>query len=104
MKLPRHPHSPTHQRHLQSLRTRETSSPKTPQRSETPPSQTETMTSQAADQLLGQAAYDAYCMQAGGRSLATGDDLPLWADLDSKFHDAWVAAARAVEALVREPS
>jgi len=60
------------------------------------------MTSQAVDELLGQAAYEAYCTQTGGRSLATGDDLPLWDVLESKYKDAWVAAARAVEALVGE--
>lgn len=55
---------------------------------------------QARDQQLAQAAYEAYVMQTGGRSLATGDDLPPWEALESKYHDAWIAAARAVEAVV----
>jgi hypothetical protein len=58
--------------------------------------------SQQADQDLARAAYEAYRMQTGGRSLASGDDLPAWEALDSKYHDAWIAAARAVEVLVRE--
>jgi hypothetical protein len=58
------------------------------------------MTSQRRDLTLGRAAYDAYCMQTGGRSLVSGDDLPSWDTLDSKYHDAWITAARAVENLV----
>ena len=62
------------------------------------------MTSAAADDRLGRGAYAAYRMQTGGRSLATGDDLPSWEDMESKYHDAWVAAARAVENLVNAES
>ena len=61
------------------------------------------MTSQQADNMLAEAAYEGYRMQTGGKSRATEEDLPSWADLESKYRDAWVAAARAVEALVREP-
>lgn len=56
--------------------------------------------SQQADERLAKAAYDAYSMQTGGKSLASGEDLPTWEAMDQKYHDAWVAAARAVEAAV----
>lgn len=56
--------------------------------------------SQQADEHLARAAYEAYSMQTGGKSLATRDDLPGWDALESKYRDAWVTAARAVEAAV----
>ena len=54
------------------------------------------MTMQAEDERLGQIAYDAYATNTGGKSLATGDDLPLWDDLGDEFKTAWIAAARSV--------
>lgn len=54
------------------------------------------MTMQEQDDQLGRTAYEAYATQTGGKSLATGDDLPLWADLDSSMQTAWTAAARTV--------
>jgi hypothetical protein len=54
------------------------------------------MTMQAEDERLGQIAYDAYATNTGGKSLATGDDLPLWDDLGDAFKTAWIAAAREV--------
>jgi hypothetical protein len=54
------------------------------------------MTMQDEDERLGQVAYDAYAANTGGKSLATGDDLPLWADLGDAFKTAWIAAARTV--------
>jgi hypothetical protein len=59
------------------------------------------MTSQHADQELASVAYEAYRMQTGGVSLRTEESLPSWADMDSKYQDAWIAAARAVEMEVR---
>jgi len=53
------------------------------------------MTMQAEDQRLGQVAYEAYSMNTGGKSLATGDDLPPWDQLADAYQTAWIAAARA---------
>jgi len=60
------------------------------------------MTSQASDQRLGKLAYDAYCTQAGGVSLVSGEPLPPWDGLTGPLQDAWITAARTVEAHVRE--
>jgi len=54
------------------------------------------MTMQAEDERLGQVAYEAYSAHTGGRSLASGDDLPVWGDLQDVYRTAWIAAARAV--------
>jgi hypothetical protein len=48
------------------------------------------------DERLGQVAYDAYAMNTGGKSLATGDELPLWDDMGDAFKTAWIASARSV--------
>lgn len=53
------------------------------------------MTSQATDQRLGKMAYDAYCTQLGGIG-----DLTPWDGLEGKYQDAWIAAARTIEAHV----
>lgn len=58
------------------------------------------MTSAAADDTLGKLAYDAYCTQTGGVSLVSGETLPQWDGLTGGLQDAWIAAARAVEAHV----
>jgi hypothetical protein len=47
------------------------------------------------DERVGQVAYDAYCMNTGGKSLATGDELAVWDGLSDPFRTAWIAAARA---------
>lgn len=44
----------------------------------------------------GQIAYEAYCVQAGNRSLATGAKLPPWGEQNDEIKDAWEAAAKAV--------
>jgi hypothetical protein len=54
------------------------------------------MTMQADDDRLGRIAYEAYCINTGGRSLATGDDLPPWEQLGDEYKTAWIAAAREV--------
>jgi hypothetical protein len=54
------------------------------------------MTMQAEDERLGQVAYEAYATQTGGNSLVSGDDLPVWGDLDDSIQTAWIAAARTV--------
>jgi hypothetical protein len=51
---------------------------------------------QAEDDRLGEIAYTAYCANTGGRSLATGDDLPPWRELGDEYRTAWIAAAREV--------
>lgn len=53
------------------------------------------MTSQASDQRLGKLAYDAYCTQFGGADLMTP-----WDGLEGPQQDAWISAARTVEAHV----
>ena len=52
------------------------------------------MTSQQADDKLGKLAYDAFMTQRG-------DFTAPWDGLISGEQDAWVAAARTVEAHVR---
>ena len=54
------------------------------------------MTMQEQDDQLGRTAYEAYATQTGGKSLATGDNLPPWEELDSSMQTAWTAAARTV--------
>jgi hypothetical protein len=54
------------------------------------------MTMQQNDDRLGRLAYEAYSMNTGGKSLASGDDLPSWDDQDDRYKTAWIAAARAV--------
>lgn len=44
----------------------------------------------------GQVAYEAYCADAGGRSIATGDELPDWAHLPRRIQQCWESAAAAV--------
>jgi hypothetical protein len=45
----------------------------------------------------GQVCYEAYWDQAGGKSLVTGDPLPLWGDQSPEIQAAWEAGAGAVE-------
>lgn len=45
---------------------------------------------------LGQVAYDAYCEKSNWKSLATGADLPQYADTKPEIRDAWEASASAV--------
>ena len=54
------------------------------------------MTMQAEDERLGQVAFEAYSANTGGKSLATGEDLPMWGDLQDVYQTAWIAVARAV--------
>lgn len=42
-----------------------------------------------------EAAYEAYRVQAGGRSMATGAPLPPWSEIAPQIQDAWRAAAGA---------
>lgn len=51
----------------------------------------------------GRTAYEAYVADAGGRSLATGDELPAWHALPYAIRCAWCAAADAVVADWRAP-
>lgn len=45
---------------------------------------------------LGNVAYDAYCETSNWKSLATGADLPQFADAKEEIKAAWEAAAKAV--------
>lgn len=49
----------------------------------------------------GQIAYDAYCLESGGKSLISGATLPDWMSLKYPIRAAWVAAAQAVAKTVR---
>jgi hypothetical protein len=52
---------------------------------------------------LGQVAYDAYCKSTHGRSLISGDRLPMFRDLKPEIQRAWEEAGKAVaaEAMLR---
>jgi hypothetical protein len=54
------------------------------------------MTMQHNDTYFGRICYEAYATQTGGKSLATGDDLPSWDDLGDEYKTAWIAAAQTV--------
>jgi hypothetical protein len=54
------------------------------------------MTMQDEDNRLGQVAYEAYSANTGGKSLASGDDLPAWDQLADVYRTAWIATARDV--------
>ena len=56
------------------------------------------MVMQENDERRGRTAYEAYSANTGGRSLASGDDLPMWDDLQDVYKTAWIAAALAVVA------
>jgi hypothetical protein len=49
-----------------------------------------------AQKPLAQVAYEAYCARTNNKSLATGQDLPTWANLTPVIQDAWGAAASGV--------
>lgn len=50
---------------------------------------------------LAKELYTAYCEHTGGKSLATGQDLPKWENLPDTIKAAWQASAnRAVSVLV----
>lgn len=58
------------------------------------------MTSSAVDDKLGKLAYDAYCTHSGGLSLVSGEPLPPWDGQTRPIQEAWISAARTVEAFV----
>jgi len=43
---------------------------------------------------LAQKMYEAYCRNSGGKSLATGDQLPGWDELPNEIKEAWRECAR----------
>lgn len=45
---------------------------------------------------LGQVNYEGYYEASGGKSLVSGQPLPLWDKQDPKIQSAWEAAAQAV--------
>lgn len=54
------------------------------------------VTQHAPDYRRAKLAYDAYCRQTGGESLATGDILPPFEVLREPIKEAWNAAAMAL--------
>jgi hypothetical protein len=46
--------------------------------------------------LLGQAAYSAYRVMTGGRSLVTRSELPVWEELTEEVRTAWRGTADGV--------
>ena len=44
----------------------------------------------------GQVCFEGYAEQAEGRSLVSGDELPVWEMLPRDIQDAWEAGAQAV--------
>ena len=49
----------------------------------------------ASADAIAKAAYDAYCADAGGVSLVSGQPLPKWVALTLPIQHAWVAASEA---------
>ena len=47
-------------------------------------------------EIYGEVLYEGYCQQSDGKSLKTGELLPLWPDQDQRIRDAWAAAAKAL--------
>jgi hypothetical protein len=45
----------------------------------------------------GEIAYEAYRSHTGGKSLATGQDIPVYGKLSKPIQDAWARAASAVQ-------
>lgn len=58
--------------------------------------------SETWEQELGRVAYEAYREQAGGRSLASGEQLPSWTGQRTEVQRAWEVAARAVAEIYRD--
>lgn len=50
---------------------------------------------------LGEIAYNAYCAARGWKSVR-GEPLPHWSQQDQSLRDAWIKAAEAVAAKLRE--
>lgn len=48
------------------------------------------------NEYYAKAAYNGYRDHTGGKSLATGQNIPEWVDLALVIQQAWDAAARAV--------
>lgn len=44
----------------------------------------------------GQIGYEAYRAHTGGKSLATGQEIPLWENLAPVIQSAWEAAGEAI--------
>jgi hypothetical protein len=57
------------------------------------------MSDSAPETILGQAAYEAYCLAGAGKRLAGGQSLPDWDDQAQETQAAWIAAAAAVAAI-----
>jgi hypothetical protein len=45
---------------------------------------------------LAKTAYEAYRAHTGGKSLATGQEIPAWENLAPVIQDAWKASVKAV--------
>ena len=56
-----------------------------------------------SEKTLGQIAYEGYAANSDWKSLASGADLPQWADTKPEIREAWEAAAEAVKAEITNP-
>lgn len=56
-----------------------------------------------SEKTLGQIAYEGYAANSDWKSLASGADLPQWADTKPEIREAWEAAAAAVKAEITNP-
>jgi len=45
---------------------------------------------------LARVAYNGYCSYTFGKSLITGENLPIWEDLREDIKSAWTEAMKAV--------
>lgn len=52
---------------------------------------------------IGRIAYEAYSRHSDGKSLVSGDLLPLWPEMPLHIRQAWDAAAGAVAAAGEGP-
>ncbi len=48
------------------------------------------------EEKVAKIAYEAYCRSTGGKSLVTGDTLPIWEDLPVDICVAWIESSQAV--------
>jgi len=55
----------------------------------------------AEQRVIARVAYRSYVKQAGGVSLAPGDQLPDWDDLEPGIQEAWGASATAVATFMK---
>ncbi len=47
-------------------------------------------------EIYGEVAYEGYREKSEGKSLASGEPIPMWADLPGPIQEAWNASAKAI--------